>query len=271
MSNTIYKWDGSKWVGADNAIQTYDGTRFKPVEVYKWNGQTWGVPEVKSQKQYTKTYEATWSQPYNSKGAYKVKTRVAQWGDTVSHYALWNNTTINNIVSWNDNIGNPHKIWAGRTYVVAREGLPQKSSSRFLEQGHIKAKKNETNYGNRGSMIGFDYRQMRKDLAGAEILKVEMYLRCEWTLVNKGYAIIGTHDSDSPPAGMDNRGYWYMAEEFRKGQAKWFDARKLLVEQIQKGHSKGVTLYTKKMDNEHVCAFNAGSGHTPKLRVTYRK
>lgn len=265
----LKRWNGSNWEDASKRFKRYDGATWRDATVRRHNGN--GNWEIVSQKDYVTTYAATWRASYNGYGAYSPRVRVAQWGDTLSHYALWYNTTVSQLEAWNSPIiTNPHRIWSGQRYTVQRDPMRnRRNTTGALYQGEELVNRLQNNHGRQGSMIGFDDNKIRNDLAGAEILKVEVYLTCHWAKGDTVRAVIGTHNSASMPSAFQQKGYWLTSSDFKQDEGKWFEVNLGVGVELRNNTIKGITIYADNSDQIHVGSFNGGKN--PKIRITYRK
>lgn len=133
----------------------------------------------------------------------------------------------------------------------------------------------EYDWGIQKSMIGFDHAAIRKELAGARIEKVEVYLRNEhfWYFAG-GYSVLGYHNSASRP-----NTFQYTKNQVRKdyykgrGEAKWLVMPNDLGNLLRDNKAKGLILYAPTTILDYYGYFyGAGGGSSrPKIRITYVK
>lgn len=133
----------------------------------------------------------------------------------------------------------------------------------------------EYDWGIQKSMIGFDHAAIRKELAGARIEKVEVYLRNKhFWYFGGGYAVLGYHNSPSRPDRFQ-----YVVNQIKKeyytgrGAAKWLEMPTKLGNQLRDGTTKGLILYAPTTILDYYGYFyGAGGGSSkPKIRITYVK
>lgn len=230
--------------------------------------------EVISKKEYTKTYNPTWSASYNGSGAYSTTVRTAKWGDTLSHYALWYNTTVSKIKSWNEPfIKSPHWIYTGDQYTVRRTTMNRlRNRNGIMYQGENKVTRLQDNHGREGSMVAFNDEDLRRDLKGAEILSCYVYIRCHQAEGSRVRAVFGYHNYDHQPSQYGHSQYWATSEWFKPGEGKWVRIPNSLGERLRDGKARGITLYANNSDNAYVGSFHGkGNSNPPKLRITYKK
>ena len=258
VGNQLKVRKNGKWVDGTATMKTSSGS------------------QVVSQKEYTKTYEATWTRSFYGTGAYKPRIRIAKWGDTLSHYALWYNTTVSNIVAMNKPIiKSPHVIYAGDRYVIGKNNLSGTLRPSYLAQGKHNGNRFNTNYGNRRSMIGFNTAQIRKDLAGAEIVKIELRLSRRKDSVGAKTAtiVIGSHNNASAPSKFSENWYGQGHVRLDKNSTKWTTLDKWFGEYLKDNRIKGITIHSKNTGNSYLAdLFGMGStSYKPMLRITYKK
>lgn len=130
--------------------------------------------------------------------------------------------------------------------------------------------------GNQYSMIGFDDAQIRSDLTGATINKVELYLNNNHFYSNSGgNAIIGTHNqttlsgTHSSSQITDN----IQATHFDLGQAKWITIPNSIGTALKNNTAKGIALGPGPSNSQSYYGYFAGNGQSgePQLRITYTK
>lgn len=266
----IKRWNGSKWV--DNLPKRWNGSKWVDAVIRRWNGSKW---EIISEQEYTTTWNATWTASFNGSSTSKITSRVAKWGDTVSHYALWWGATWNQIVNWNG-LRSPHIIYAGTRYIVQKGSLPRKrNSSGWMYQGqYTPSSKFDDRRGRQRSMIGFNHSDMRNKMKGAKIVKVEMYLRSKhFYSTSGGSAVIGYHNASSNPSSFSEVKYNSKTQSYTKrNQGRWITLPKSVGEAIRDNKAKGITLNTNSTSTSRYGYFyGRGNGSEPKLRITYKK
>lgn len=267
----IKRWNGSKWV--DYLPKRWNGSKWVDSVIKRWNGSKW---ETISEQTYTKTWKASWTSSYYGSSNSKVTSRVAKWGETVSHYALWHGSTWNQIVSWNG-LKSPHVIYAGRKYIVKKEKFPnRRNASGWMYQGRPSvADKFSNDLGRQRSMIGFSHSDIRKNLSGAKIEKVELYLRSKhFHNSSGGEAVIGYHNSSaSKPTSFSESKNGVKVQKFSKrNQGIWITLPKSVGESLRDNKAKGITLYANTNSLKRYGYFyGKGNGSEPQLRITYKK
>ena len=123
------------------------------------------------------------------------------------------------------------------------------------------------------SLCGFG--DIAKELQGAKIDKVEIYLRNEhWYYYAGGKVGIGYHNHATVPQTFSHSHYQAKVESYSaRGQAKWITMPKSLGEGIRDGKYKGFSLYTdsKIMDYYGIFYGAQDGSNKPKLKITYTK
>jgi hypothetical protein len=157
------------------------------------------------------------------------------------------------------------------------------SSASYQEDGDIRSGIAEcyqgyysgTN-GNQFSLIGFNDAQIRADLAGSTISKVELYLNNNhWYNNSGGTAVIGTHNlttfgsSVTYPSSTDN----ITQASFTYGQAKWVTIANSIGNALRDNTAKGILLGKGPSTSHTYYGYFAGNGQSgePQLRITYKK
>lgn len=268
---SIYVHDGSKWSQKSDAFMVHDGSKFVKADVKHYDGSKWNLI---SQQTYTTTWSATWSQSYNGADSNDVTYRVAKWGDTVSHYAMWYNVTWDDIVRWN-NLKSPHVIFENVKYIVTKKEFPRKRDGAWLYQGRRPPESVTSDRGRQRSMIGFNSSAIRTALSGATIQKVEIYLKNQTSWNTTGTnALIGYHNENSTPADFKQSNYGIKNEKFAKGVGKWVEMPLDFANRLKNNQAKGFTLFSDSSDTNYFGAFfghQANSSDVPKIRITYKK
>lgn len=269
--STIKRWNGSSWV--DNLPKKRSGSSWVDAIVRRYNGKSW---DIISEKEYVSTWGTSWNTSYHGATNTKVTSRVAVWGDTVSHYAMWFKTTWAQVVSWNG-LRSPHVIFAGTRYIVNKEKFANKrSSNSWMYQGQESvANKFSNDYGRQRSMIGFNHSDMRSKMSGSKIIKVELYLRSKhFANTSGGDARIGLHNSNTnSPASFSESQHNVKTQKFSKrDQAQWITLPNSVGEAIRDNKAKGLTLYANVADaSKYGYFYGLNNGSAPQLRITYKK
>lgn len=267
----IKRWNGSRWV--DHLPQRWNGSKWVDSVVKRWNGRSW---EVISEKEYVETWGAKWTSSYYGSSNSNVRTRVAKWGDTVSHYSQWYGATWNQIVSWNG-LRSPHIISEGVRYIIQKTSFPNRSNTGgWMYHGRESvADKFSSDYGRQRSMIGFNHDSIRSYTKGAKIVKVELYLRSRhWHYTSGGNATIGTHNSGSAtPSSFSETKHNVKTEKFSKrNEGKWITLPNSVGEALRDNKAKGLTLYGNTNSlSSYGYFYGKGKGSEPKIRITYKK
>lgn len=130
--------------------------------------------------------------------------------------------------------------------------------------------------GNQRSLIGFDDSQIRSDLSGATITKVELRLDNTHFYNNSGgTAVIGTHDYGSAPASWsgsrvdENR----ETESWAKGALKWVTLANSFGNDLKSGAATGIALGPGNSTSLTYYGYFVGQNgsNKPQLRITYSK
>lgn len=268
----VKKWDGSKWV--DNLPKKWNGSKWVDASIKRWGSSGW---EEIGRKRHVETWTARWTGSYNGASNTAVTTRVAKWGDTVSHYALWWGATWNQIVSWNG-LKSPHRIYEGVRYIVKKGSMPNvRYSSKWMYQGREQGGgRFDNDRGRQRSMIGFNYSSLREYLSGSEIEKVELYLESgHFHSTSGGTVVVGYHNlsATSTPNSFSEKKNNVKSQKYsRRKQGQWIVLPKSVGEAIRDGEAKGITLNAHSDSSSRYGWFlGKGSGSDPKLRITYKK
>lgn len=267
----IKRWNGSKWV--DNLPKRWNGSKWVDAVIRRWSGSKW---EIISEQTYTTTWKSTWTSSYYGSSNSKVTSRVAKWGETVSHYALWHGSTWNQIVNWNG-LKSPHVIYAGTRYIVQKAKFPnRRNTSGWMYQGRPSvANKFSNDLGRQRSMIGFNHSDMRSKLKGSKIEKVEVYLRSKhFHNTSGGYAVIGQHNSSSvrPSRFSESKNNIKSQKYSKRNEGRWVTLPKSVGEAIRDNKAKGLTLYANTSSlSRYGYFYGQGNGSEPQLRITYKK
>lgn len=270
MSRIKY-WDGKKWI--DRLPKKWDGKKWVNAVVRRWTGSKW---EIISEETHVTTWKATWTSSYYGASNSKVTSRVAKWGDTVSHYAKWFEVTWNQIVNWNG-LKSPHYIYEKTRYIVKKEKFPnRRNTSGWMYQGRPQVPDKFSNdLGRQRSMIGFNHSDIRSKLSGAKIEKVELYLRSKhFHNTSGGYAVIGRHNSSTvKPTSFSETANNVKSEQFTKrDQEKWITLPNSVGETLRDNKTKGLTLYANTDSLKRYGYFyGMGNGSEPQIRITYKK
>lgn len=267
----IKRWNGSKWV--DHLPRKRSGNSWVDAVVRRWTGSRW---EIISEKEYTKTWKATWSSSYYGASNSQVITRKAKWGDTLSHYALWWNNSVSTIMSWNSIIKSPHYIYEGTTYIVDKKPYPKRrNTSGWMYQGRYSPSRFQSDMGRQRAMVGFNDGDIRNNLKGAKIEKVEIYLRNRhFWYANGGKAVIGYHNSstDKPSSFSETKHGAKEQNYSKRSQGQWITMPDEFGELLRDNKAKGFTLYANTHDlKKYGYFYGVGTSNPPQIRITYKK
>lgn len=265
------RWDGNSW--EDYVPKRWNGKAWVSAEVKRWNGKAW---EIISEKTYIKTWKATWTSSYYGTSNAQVVTRKAKWGDTLSHYAMWWGNSISTLMGWNKIIKTPHLIYEGDVYIVDKNPFPsRRNTSGWMYQGRYDPTTFESDMGRQRSMVGFNDADIRANLKGAKIEKVEIYLRSKyfWN-TNGGRAVIGYHNSDTDkPNGFSETKNAVKEESYStRDQGRWIELPDEFGVLLKDNRAKGFTLYANTDDlKKYGYFYGVGTDSPPQLRITYKK
>lgn len=267
----IKRWNGSRW--ADYLPKRWNGRKWEDADVKRWNGSSW---EIISEQTYVTTWDATWTSSYNGASNTNVTSRVAKWGETVSHYALWYNNTWSQIVGWNG-LKSPHIIYKGTRYIVDKTSFAKRrNTSGWMYQGRSKVEtKFSDDRGRQRSMIGFNDSSIRWRLKDSKIEKVEVYIRSKHSWYTSGIeAVIGYHNSGTDkPSSFSQTVHGAKVERFTaRDQGRWITLPKEFGELLRDNKAKGLTLFSDTDTlRKYGYFYGVGTGSEPKLRITYKK
>lgn len=131
----------------------------------------------------------------------------------------------------------------------------------------------EEPWGIQRSLCGFG--DIKSQLAGAKILKVELYLcNQHWYYMAGGNAVIGYHNHAYEPDTFSHSVYNALTTSFSaRGQARWINMPLALGEGIRDGRYKGISLFANTENKSYYGYFYgvADGSKKPKLKVTYAK
>ena len=162
-----------------------------------------------------------------------------------------------------------------KTYACNESASYQEDGSNRGVSDCYQGRYSSTN-GNQYSMIGFDDAQIRTDLTGATVTKVELYLNNNHFYSNSGgNAVIGTHNqstlsgSHSSSQITDN----IQQTHFDLGQAKWITIPNSIGTALKNNTAKGIALGPGPTTSQSYYGYFAGNGQSgePQLRITYTK
>lgn len=125
------------------------------------------------------------------------------------------------------------------------------------------------------SMAGFNWQKIQADLKGAEIEKVEIYLRNKhWWYHSGGYAVLGYHNAAArnPRFSFTKTNVMRLRYNGRDAE-KWITMPKEFGQMLKNGTAKGFVLYpTTEILDYYGYFYGAGHGSSsPRIRITYKK
>ena len=130
--------------------------------------------------------------------------------------------------------------------------------------------------GNQRSLIGFNDDQIRSDLSGATINKVEVRLDNQHFYYNSGgVACIGTHNYGGAPSTWSGSRVDEIRQTFNwaKGAVKWVTVSNTFGTDLRDGTATGLALGPGVNTSLTYYGFFAGQNGTykPQIRITYTK
>jgi len=216
-------------------IFKWDGNKWIKPDIFRWNGSKWAKADVFR---------------WGSKGFEKITEQRHQ----KTFDCTWSQSYGGN--------GQQKPQWLGSRDVMhqGRYGEPYTA---------------DWDWGIQKSMMGFDDTSIRKELEGAEIEKVELYLRNKhfWYYAG-GYATIGYHNSSGRPSTFQSIKNQVHRLYFNgRGAAKWIDLGVNFGKDLRDNKVKGLVLYAPTTILDHYGYFygQGGGAYKPKLRITYKK
>lgn len=133
----------------------------------------------------------------------------------------------------------------------------------------------EGDWGIQKTMAGFDDAALRKELQGAKIHKVQLYVyNLHWWYWAGGRLSLGAHNVSEPPYWFSETRYNMASETwYQRGGDRWVDLPIIFAEDLRDGKARGFTLHRSTTDPYYYGYFaGAGQGSkSPKLRITYTK
>lgn len=228
---TVKRWNGSSWGNH------YDTMR-------KWSGSKWEL--ASNEIRYWDG--ARWQMGYQPKVAV-TKTYTKTWD------ATWSQTFNGDgrVNSYNSSSG---KMYQGR---YGRHNTIQNIIY------------NPILYGIQRSMMGFNYQNIQKELSGAKIKSIELYLYMDhsWYL-REGRASIVTHRATSKPSSFSYTGTLKEQVYYGRDKGIWISLPLSAAEGLKNGTITGFGLYKNTQDPMYYGYWNgAGQSNGPKVRITY--
>ncbi|MBO1087230.1 hypothetical protein [Enterococcus mundtii] len=130
-------------------------------------------------------------------------------------------------------------------------------------------------WGIQKSMAGFDDASIRRELEGATIDRVQLYIENWWWWYWAGGQLwLGAHNQSNPPSTFSETRYsmaW--ASWSQRGGGRWIEIPRIFAEDLRDGKARGFTVHRATTDPYYYGYFY-GAGHggkSPKLRITYTK
>lgn len=145
-----------------------------------------------------------------------------------------------------------------------------------ISNGDIYQGQYSSTNGNQRSLIGFDDDQIRADLSGATVTKVEIRLDNTHFYNNSGgTAVLGLHDYGSAPGSWsDSRVVQSIENEtWAKGALKWVTVSNFFGTELQNGDATGLALGPGDSTSLTYYGYFVGQNGTnkPQIRITYTK
>lgn len=148
------------------------------------------------------------------------------------------------------------------------------SSTGFMYQGRY----GSSSGGYERSKFGFDEAQIQSDLAGASIVKVELYLKNAHAYYSSGLSLmLGTHADDFMDHTSSTTGNWDRSDldgvHFNKYEGKWITLPNSIGTEFQTGATSGFCLGDTDSGNLSSYGYfdGANNNYPPLLRLTYDK
>lgn len=130
--------------------------------------------------------------------------------------------------------------------------------------------------GNQYGKIGFNDAQIRSDLSGATIDRVELRMSNEHSWNNSGLtARFGSHNNADEPAGSSSTSGSFnrSSHSWNKGQTKYVDLPVAIGNELRDNTTKGITTGRtgagNRSDYGYFRGHNASASQRPRLRITY--
>lgn len=241
-------YDGRNWVQAKRMknMQARDGDHWvnDNNRWQGWNhvnifdGHDWHDSLQNDFERRTHTWNATWSQSY--------------WSNNVRNGAYNNKHKGEWRVSWGPNRPVQGSYYHPREYWV-----------------------DNWDYGNEGGMIGFDDGNMRWELSGSRIIRVQLYLHSlhSWYW-NGGEAVVGTHNCRGWQGWFNERDHGIARRRYTtRDQGQWIDLPTWVGDGLRDNWLSGITTKADGNAGRQYMVFG-GSGDgwkAPKLCITYDK
>lgn len=164
-----------------------------------------------------------------------------------------------------------HKSYAGNNQIRTR---PYKAE--MIIQGRYGAPDTST-FGDLGiqkGMVGFNAADIRNNLSGARIQKVELFLRsAHWWYYAGGIASIGYHNSASTPGTFQCTKQSVKEVKYTtRDQGQWITLPNEFGELLRDNKAKGLVLYKNSTVLSYYGYFyGVGTSQAPRIKITYVK
>lgn len=163
-----------------------------------------------------------------------------------------------------------------KTYTSTWTRSYQGDGSLRISNGDIYQGYYSSTNGNQRSLIGFDDDQIRSDLSGATITKVEVRLDNTHFYNNSGgTAVLGTHDYGSAPSSWSGSRVNESRQNFSwaKGALKWVTVSNSFGTDLKSGAATGIALGPGDSTSLTYYGYFVGQNGTykPQVRITYTK
>lgn len=187
--------------------------------------------------------------------------------------------SINNVAVSNSGGGGTPVVTYTKTYACTWSASYDGSGNKNTFGGSSRAYQGSIgdSYGNRRSLLGFDYATIAADLAGSTInaCKVTMYAQ-HWWFNSGGTAIIGTHNQavgSAPATFGSNTTNRVQSAGWPNPGLRTVDLGTTIGANFRDGTAKGICLGPGPSSSQTYYGFLSGAGATnpPYLTITYTK
>lgn len=230
----IQYWNGSRWVYKTPKKHVGNGV-WQDTKMRFWDGKSWQLPEYLKDPPPEVTRKVT-----------KTVEFPATWGASYEG---------------NNNIRN---YTQGRLY-QGKYGYYDPTQNIIH---------NPIYFGIQRSLIGFDYKAIQKELVGATISKVELYLHIQHSWYYSGAtARISTHGFTYKPNVFGAIHNNVATQKYRsRNEGHWIPISSSVWADIAKGNVTGFGLFPQSDNLEYYGYWHGvGSKYAPKIRITYTK
>lgn len=165
-----------------------------------------------------------------------------------------------------------HKSYIGNNTQLP----PNRYKQQMIHQGRY-GNPDTGYYGDLGiqkGIIGFNATDMRNNLAGAKIQKVELFLRsAHFWYYSGGIASIGYHNFDSAPwTFSSSRNSVKEVKYTTRDQGQWITLPNEFGELVRDNKVRGLTLFRNTTSpNYYGYFYGVGTSNPPKIRISYVK